>query len=213
MSQASSPNQDRIVRRVYGKKMPMKSLYALKKIPTYYYHREENESSSDESQPTDNQPPSRMSSQSDQTQRDLYYLNTQPSQEPVSVVPEVRAQQQPEPNDGPLVTPNITSEPIVDIEPKPKPKSDEEEEEEEEINELEAYEFIKNNPKFFSYEIKHYIIEHYEKTCVYGSNQFEQNEIDKKIMYIKMLHPKWYEATYEAVIRDMALVKNNKPKY
>ena len=212
MSQASSPNQG-VVRRVYGKKMPMKSLYALKKIPTYYYHREENESSSDESQPTDSQPPSRMSSQTDQTQRDLYYLNTQPSQEPVSVVPEVRAQQQPEPNDGPLVTPNITSEPIVDIEPKPKPKSDEEEEEEEEINELEAYEFIKNNPKFFSYEIKHYIIEHYEKTCVYGSNQFEQNEIDKKIMYIKMLHPKWYEATYEAVIRDMALVKNNKPKY
>lgn len=144
--------------------------------------------------------------------------------EPVDVVPNSspKVEQEPEPDDGKLPDVKCSGEITDEIEehkeirkkvsakPDSQPETQYEEEDYEEdysMDELEAYEFIKDHPKFFSYEIKYMIVEEYERTCVYRRLAYYPINVDEKIAYIKSYHPDWYETAYEYVIRKMAITR------
>ena len=126
-----------------------------------------------------------------------------------------------EPDDGPLPKikqPDTIEEEIEKIEKVKQKKKDENPEEEDsddeqEMSEVEIYNFIKDNTKFFINEIKYNILEHYERTCQFGPNKYTYEDIDRKIKYIKTFHKKWYECAYESAIRDLALWKYNRPDF
>lgn len=137
---------------------------------------------------------------------DSFHLNSQ-----LDFLPEPKKDNTPEPNDGELPKINQPREFADELDDRTRVADYEEEDEDEEMDELEAYNFIKENPAFFEYEIKELIVRHYERTCIYSIAAMDRMTQNQKIRYIKTHHPEWYSAAYEAALRDMSIKRNNHP--
>ena len=192
----------------YGGKYPRKGVWLEK------FEQKENPMNSPETDvstiETSTETSTSVSQNQSKTFPDSQFVKDVPDSQ-LDFLPEPRKDNTPEPNDGPLPEIKQPYDVTDEIDARMRVADYEEEEDGEEMDELEAYNFIKDHPAFFEYEIKELIVRHYERTCIYSISALDRMTQNQKIRYIKTHHPEWYAAAYEAALRDMSIKRNNHP--